>query len=388
MPATSPKKYQIIIYFIVTVLFWCTLFSYVPIFSPYLNSIGLTYSTIGLIGGAYGIAQLVVRIPLGFFSDRIGKRKIFIVLGVFFGTFSAFLLGFTSNGFLLTLGRFSAGIAASAWVIFTVLFSSYFQDDKAASYISYINVANVVGVFIAKLMGSLLAEAFGYRAAFVVGGCAGLVALVLSAFIAENPPPSLQRASFRTMLGVLRDKNLLIMSLLGILNQIVLFATIHTFTPQKAVNAGGSPADLAILSVCTALPSIVCTLFCSWLFGRKPNLRNLVVLAFAFQVVGTLITGFATTVPMVFIGGIIAGTGFSTVVTSLLSFCTLTVEPAKRGFAMGVYQALYSIGLFVGPVILGTLSDLVGLNMGFALVSIISAVGGVLAFLLLGYRRQ
>src|SRR5690606_20942854 len=57
-----------------TLCFWCSMYTYVPILSPYLEHIGFRYSLIGIVLGSYGFMQLLVRFPLGLWSE-IGRAS-------------------------------------------------------------------------------------------------------------------------------------------------------------------------------------------------------------------------------------------------------------------------------------------------------------------------
>src|SRR3990172_6815779 len=59
---------------LVTFFFWASLYVYVPILAVYAQSLGASLSMVGLVVGAYGISQLLLRIPLGIQSDRHGRR--------------------------------------------------------------------------------------------------------------------------------------------------------------------------------------------------------------------------------------------------------------------------------------------------------------------------
>ena len=50
---------------LITVLFWFALYVYVPYQTPYLSMLGVASSFIGVILGAYGFSQMLIRIPLG-----------------------------------------------------------------------------------------------------------------------------------------------------------------------------------------------------------------------------------------------------------------------------------------------------------------------------------
>ena len=74
---------------VVTVLYWFSLYTYVPILPVYASSLGASYKLVGLIVGAYGVTQLFLRIPQGVLSDRWRKRKVFVVVALCVSAVSA-----------------------------------------------------------------------------------------------------------------------------------------------------------------------------------------------------------------------------------------------------------------------------------------------------------
>ena len=60
---------------IVTGLFWFSLYAYVPQMTSFAKDMGASYKMIGIITGAYGLSQTLLRIPLGIASDVLNKEK-------------------------------------------------------------------------------------------------------------------------------------------------------------------------------------------------------------------------------------------------------------------------------------------------------------------------
>ena len=124
-------KNKKIIIFAAAFLMWFSIYSYQSNFTPYMESLKFTPTMIGLIIGSYGFTQMVLRVPLGVLSDKLGTRKLFIILGIISTFVSALLLFLSENMWVVLFARASAGIAASTWVSFVVLFSSYHEKDKS-----------------------------------------------------------------------------------------------------------------------------------------------------------------------------------------------------------------------------------------------------------------
>lgn len=372
------------LFFVVTALFWFSNYAYMPNMTPYLKSLGIGYTLIGSIGGAYGLGQLLLRIPLGMASDRLGRRKLFVVAGIAMGALSALLLYFEQSPLLIWLLRFTAGFSASAWVVYTVLFSSYFSGEKLASRVSVLGVANTLGIMLANLSGSIIVRAFGYRAAFLLSAGVGTVGVILSLFVTENVPARRERPGIAALAGVVRDKNLLVLSLLAVFLQMAMFSTATTFTPEVAARLGADAVQLGVLSTLNSLTGLVASAVLGWWFGKKVNFRLLLVAGFLCGGLGTVFTAFSARIWMVYAAGMLAGLGFGFCFTALMGYCTMYTAPEKRGVAMGFFQAVYSIGMFMGPVLVGGCADLLGLRGGMLCAAAIAVLGAALSALLLG----
>ena len=88
--------------------------------------------------GAYGLSQMILRIPLGVLSDPMRRRKPFILLGFAFDGLANLGLILSGSTWTLFLSVFTPGIAASMQVPFTVLYSSYFPLGRIARSMSLI----------------------------------------------------------------------------------------------------------------------------------------------------------------------------------------------------------------------------------------------------------
>ena len=131
-PSPQPSSYRrsIILSYFSTLLFWGAVYIYMPILAPYSKMVSGSLQAVGMVMGAYGLSQLLLRIPLGIWSDRWRRRKPFILLGFIFDGLAALGLILSSNTAMLFFSVLTAGIASSMWVPFAVLFSSYFPPGQ------------------------------------------------------------------------------------------------------------------------------------------------------------------------------------------------------------------------------------------------------------------
>ena len=109
-----------ILFSAVIVLYWFSLYTYVPILAPFAESIGASHKVVGLILGSYGFTQVLLRLPLGILSDALGRRKIFVISGLLFSLSSSLGMWYYSSPLMLLIFRGLAGVAATTWVCYTV----------------------------------------------------------------------------------------------------------------------------------------------------------------------------------------------------------------------------------------------------------------------------
>ena len=338
---------------------------------------------VGLVVGSYGLVQMLLRIPLGIWSYRIGKRKIFITLGVFLALASSLLMGLVPNVFAMLLGRSLAGAAAATWVTFTVLFSSYFASEDAPKAMGLAMFYNSIGQMLATSMGGYITELYGWHVPFIVGAIVGLVGILLSLRIEETE--WLDRAPLQVpeLLAVGRERSLLIVSGLAILTQCMTFATVYGFTPIYAESIGASPGELSLLTFFSTLPVAIAALSSSSGIVARFGEKQIVTAGFILGALAAAVIPFTRTLPQLYITQAIGSLGRGVVFPVLMGLSIQAVPEEKRATAMGFFQAIYALGMFGGPVLVGIIGDISGLTGGFLATGFIGVIGSWLSIKLL-----
>lgn len=75
------------------------------------------------------------------------------------------------------------------------------------------------------------------------------------------------------------------------------------------------------------------------------------------------------------------GAGRGMVWTTLLALSIRDVAPEERATAMGVFQAIFAIGMLAGPLVSGVLADSLSLASVFYVSAALSLVVGGMSFL-------
>ncbi|MGI6576952.1 MAG: MFS transporter [Eubacteriales bacterium] len=368
------EKIRRTIFLITTALFWFSLYAYIPMFPGYVESSGVSHSMVGLIIGSYGFSQMIIRIPLGIASDRLNKRKFFIILGIFCCFLSGLGLWLFDSAYSMLVFRSLAGVAVSSWVAFSVLFSSYYRSEEATKATGYLLSANNFGQVIAMFAGGSMAQALGVKSAFLLAAAVAVLALVSGMFISENKAIEKKPLSFAELISVGKSGNLVVVSCLAILLQFVTFSTVYGFTPIVAESLGASSVELGLLSAMSILPGIPAGALSGSFFSRKFGDRRTLFAGFIVSALSSLVIPFINSVPVLIMTQTIGGFGRGVTFPLLMGLSIKNVEENKRGSAMGFFQAIYGLGMFTGPIVVGFISDIASLNIGFYFTAFISIV--------------
>ena len=344
---------------IVIVLFWTSEYAHVPYFTPYLRFLGTGATLVGMIVGAYGFTQMMLRIPIGIATDVTGAYRFVIISGLFFTTVSSLGLFITTNIVLIFICRVLAGVASSTWIASTVAYMTYYPVSDSVHASARLNALNNGGKLLAFAAGGAAAAAAGYRAALFVSFAAGLVGLLL-AFFVEKVEIRRERLSIRKVILAMTSARVIIPSLLMAAQQMALHATVFSFTSDIARQAGASSGMLSVLTaVFTAVQILSAVLISSPGFLRLRRNRALAG-GYALLAVYMLMLGYSGDVRVMLVGQAAAAVGSAILASLLLSECVRDVPDGERSTVVGTFQAVYGLGMTVGPIMMGCLMESFG----------------------------
>ncbi len=359
---------------VITIFYWFAAYTYVPTLGPYAQSLGASYDMIGLILGSYGAVQFLLRVPIGLCSDAWGRRKIFVIVGAALALTSALAMWAQPSAWLLLAGRSLAGAAAAAWVAYSVLFASYYQPGESPKAMGYLNSASAVGQVSAMFLGGLVAEWYGLVEPFLLAAAGGAIALALSLFVADevSPPKPINAGA---LAEIARDRPFLRLCGLGVLFQILSFATIFGFSPLAAKDLGAGGFELGLLATIAIVPAIAASALSGTYFRRRLGEAGTLAGGFVLMGLSSFTIPLCSSLAALYLSQMAGGFGRGAIMSLLMGLCIKNFPPEKRATAMGVYQAAYAFGMFIGPVLTGLIARWFDLGSGFFVVGLAGLAG-------------
>lgn len=202
----------------------------------------------------------------------------------------------------------------------------------------------------------------------------------------EETTSPLQRPSAWKGVGRIgRVPLLMISSLLATLVQYSSFTTTYGFIPVYAAKLGASSAQLGWMTAATQIPFTLATLTAGRLNERYGE-RMTVVTTSLIMAVTTFLTPFMSNLGLLALTRIGYGMGHGIIYPTLMGLSLRAVRQTERASAMGIFQAVYALGMFGGPALSGLIADYVGLSTMFAITGGVSV--GMSALALWGLRNE
>lgn len=345
-------------------------------------------SMVGIITGIYGLAMAVYRIPIGIWSDKINKRKIFFTAAFVINFIATTAMALFPSPGILLMGRMLTGLTASMWGVITVLLVTYFPPEKAIWAISIANIGNNAGQAIGNLIGGSAAEFWGSSAPMFVASGVAIIGFTCTLFIKDKKVPGRSPLKIKDFLDVGKNPVIFKISFLAAMKFMISFSASIMMAPLIAKSMGATSFMIGLLSMVSVIAGVLGSFMVGkGLFNRFQRryvmTAFLIILAFGCM----LYPSVPDVIYLYFIQFVM---GFALMVTNNLDMNSIyEASPVeKRASGMGFYQAVYAIGICVGPTISGFMSDNLGLNYTYYAISVFALFTGLLYFIFLKEKPQ
>jgi predicted MFS family arabinose efflux permease len=146
---------------------------------------GLSDARFGLLQGAFMLVYLVFS-PLGGLAGRRVPRRFVVAAGVALWSVATAWSGLASSYGQLACARAMVGFGEAGYIaVAPAMVADLFDRRLRARMLSIFFLATPVGSALGFVIGGLIAERFGWRAAFLVPSVPGLALAIAALFVAE-----------------------------------------------------------------------------------------------------------------------------------------------------------------------------------------------------------
>ena len=342
----------------------------IPVLPLYAQSFGVSQAAIGATVAVYGLSRVLLSLPTGWIANRLGRRAALLTGGLVSALGNLWCAAAGSYEELV-LARFLAGAGAgivltAGMIVLADITSTATRGRSMAIYQGVFLFAVGIGPF----PGGYLAERFSLETPFLVYGIASVAAALVGWFgVSETRgmdrlgASGLRAPSLREQLLLLASNvGFLLVCLIGLVNATARTGALFSVVPVLATDRLALTAsEIGFGFALGSIIGLVVTYPAGALvdhYGRK-----------AVIVPATVLTGFSmlafSIAPSYFWflfatglwGGASAASG-----AAPAAYAADSAPSGMNAAAMGGYRMLSDIGYVIGPIVLGVLADLQGLD--------------------------
>jgi predicted MFS family arabinose efflux permease len=330
---------------------------------------------IGVMSGlAFALFYTVLGIPIARMADR-GDRVTILSVSLFVWSGFTALCGLATNFVTLLLARIGVGVGeAGCTPAAHSLIADWVRPERRASALAFYGLGIPIGSLLGMVMGGLIADAWGWRAAFFVAGLPGVALAVATWILLRDPrrvtgfPARATTAGtgFAAAVTALSRDRAYVLLAAGAAGAAFVGYGMGAFTPAYFIRFHGLSAGET--GIWLGISSGVGGLIGTWLggvladrFGARDPAMFLLVPAIGMTVAsvtftpGLLAADWRWALVLIWIPGILNSLWYG----PAFAVVQRLVAPGMRAMAAAIMLFVINIvGLGLGPLVLGAISDL------------------------------
>lgn len=355
----SARALGLLAYVVITVSFIDTM-AQLPVLSPFAASLGAGATMIGVILATYSLANMLGNLGAGVIVDRCGRRAGIIGGMATAGIAVALYAVVLTPGQLIAL-RALHGLGGAVLVPAAFAYAADISGSRRAGRsMGYSGAAVGIAALIGPAGGGVLRSIFGFAPLFItLAALMAITALLVMALLPESyrEERTEQRHSFRERLVPLLRNPALHFALIAVFCvQFAMGALAHSL-PLGIEALGYSAARTGMLfsvfSFVAIMLFVLPTAGLSDRYGRPRVTR----LGLALMAVGLTMVTLSGTLGAMTLAMMVYGAGYGFVFPALCATVVDQTGPANRGTGFGVFYAVFSLGVAVGPIAAGVATD-------------------------------
>ena len=311
---------------------------------------------VGILVSLYGITTSLLQPLTGAWSDHLGKRKLFIQLGLFTAAVATFSFVFAVRFFDLIFLRISQGIGMAMTIPTSMaIMTGITQQQTRGGSMGIYTTMRLIGFSIGPPLGGFLKVHFGFNATFYAGAGFLLLAMLLIHFwVQDVAPKNSTKRPFRIIEKGLFHPGILSAAaatfiMAGSFSMVITLE--NEFNNRLATTAFGFGIAFSALMIGRLLFQAPLGRL-SDRIGRKPIiLAGLILMAPA-----TILLGESTSLLMLGLLRVFQGLAAACIAAPAFAVVADLSKAGGEGRQMSIITVGFTFGLALGPLIAGVLA--------------------------------
>ena len=359
------------------------LFMLMPVLAIYGQELsGFSPIWIGFAIGAYGLTQAVLQIPMGWLSDKIGRKKV-IVGGLTVFAIGSVIAATADSMQMVTLGRALQGMGAIASSLLAFA-SDLSRDEQRPKVMAVIGMSIGMSFAIAMLLGPMVAAAWGLAGVFWLTAILAVAGIFIVLFLVpkavSKAPKGDTLASVSDIKKLIKHPQLARLDL-GVMLLHLTLTTIFVALPGQLIAKGLAAQAhwqvyIPVLLLAFLLMAPVMIIAIRKEKEKQAFVGSIAVLALSMlaMAIGVdSIIGMAMCMLAYFVA-------FNFSEATMPALVSRLAPASQKGSAMGVFSSGQFFGAFLGGILGGYVAQSTTPQAVFAAAAVVGVIWLILAW--------
>jgi len=343
---------------------------------------GISDTQGGMLVSVVNVAIALLALPTAIVTDRWSRTKSIGIMAVVWSTATG-VCALAGNFWHMLIARFMVGAGEAGYVAGgNALLSTFYPKRLRATVLGIFQSASMLGSVVGFVLGGYIAMHWGWRHAFGVVAIPGLILAVLVFFVRDYTTVKVTKRDevsgamrevglMEMLLGIFRSPVLLLI-FVGQAAQLLFVSSLGNWMPSffnrvHGLNLQQAGLRAGIILLISAAGVAACGFIIDRLSRGQSHRRLVGASALSLITAVIFITAFKTgRIELLFVGGFFMTSVLGPVMSAVVDF----VHPGMRSSTSGaMITATNLLGMAVGPVVSGWLSDSFGLETALMCVS-------------------
>ena len=351
------------------------------------KDLSLNLTQVGILSSIFSLSGILISLPVGQLSSRLGAMKILLYTVVFYGL--GFLFTSLSNSYLFLIFSF---------VIMSVAFGAFhpISFSLVTNLTKKETQGRIMGDFMATgefgricLSGfiSFIAFSIGWRQSSFIYVIISIILLLFFLTSYFNNKKEGIKKDDRTnnkkninFIEILRNKNFILVLLVNFFDNLASSA-LFIFLPFLLLNKGINPSILGAFTTAFFIGNLIGKMGLGRLTDRFKN-TNVFIIAELFMVIFIISLAYSNSIFFIILFSIVLGS--LTMGTSPIRTTMVTETNEHHGSyekVFGISSFIASVSSALAPIILGMVADLYGIVNSFNLTAIFAFFAVIFTYL-------
>jgi len=352
-------------------LMCCSYYSLISTLPLYVSSVlHAPFSVVGLLLSSYAIAAILVRPFCGFGLDYFGRKTIFILSLLVYGLiFNGYV--FASTVMIMLFLRFAHGLT---WGLTTTSNTTLAGDiipaEKRGEGFGLFGVSTTGGMALGPPVGTFILQHWGYNAMFVAGSAISIISMIMASLMKYpkyEPLPQNRQFKWRNLFEkstVIPSANLLIIGLAygGLISFIALYG--------KEIGIKNPSGFFLVYAL-----GIITSRFSVGRALDRNGPRLVIMICLTLIIIGYPLLALLRTPLGYYSAAVILGLGNGVVWPTFQAMVNNIVPSNRRGAANSTLFIAMDLGMGLGMMIAGVISQQYSISLAFICCSGYCATG-------------